>query len=253
VRVTVVGCAGSFPNAESPASCYLIEHDGTRVVLDMGNGSLGALANHVDLTTVDAVLLSHLHLDHCADLGSYYVVRKYHPSAPLPRLAVFGPASAAARMLALYADASAESFGEVFDFQAFASESFTVGALTIEVALMVHPVEAYAIKVQADGKSVVYSGDTGPNEVLWKFARGVDLALFEASFLTDEVAHVAVEAAQIHMTAAQAAELAAEADVQRLVLTHLVAWNDRAETLEEARQYFAGPMSLATSGMVIGL
>jgi hypothetical protein len=99
----------------------------------------------------------------------------------------------------------------------------------------------------------VYSGDTGPNEVLWKFSRGVDLALFEASFLTDEVAHVAVEAAQLHMTAAQAAELAAEADVQRLVLTHLVAWNDRAEILDEARQYFAGPMSLATAGMVIDL
>ena len=83
MQLTVVGCAGSFPSAQSPASCYLLEHDGNRVLLDLGNGSLGALQQHVDLVwpgALDAVLLSHCHIDHCADLGSLYVQRHYGPA-----------------------------------------------------------------------------------------------------------------------------------------------------------------------------
>ena len=70
MRLTVVGCSGSFPGPESAASCYLLEADGFRLVVDMGNGSLGALQRHAPLFGVDAVLLSHLHADHCVDLYS---------------------------------------------------------------------------------------------------------------------------------------------------------------------------------------
>lgn len=88
MRLTVVGCSGSYPGPDSPASCYLLEAEapdetgGTRtwrLLLDLGSGALGALQRYVDPLTVDAVLLSHLHADHCLDLSGYYVLRKYHP------------------------------------------------------------------------------------------------------------------------------------------------------------------------------
>ena len=68
MRLTVVGCSGSFPGPGSPASCYLVEADGFRVLLDLGNGALGALQRHLQARDIDAVLLSHLHADHCIDL-----------------------------------------------------------------------------------------------------------------------------------------------------------------------------------------
>ena len=85
VRLTVIGCSGSYPGPDSPASCYLLEqeHEGRtwRVLMDLGSGALGALQRYVDPLSIDAVLLSHLHADHCLDLCGYYVMRKYHPAA----------------------------------------------------------------------------------------------------------------------------------------------------------------------------
>ena len=106
MRVTVVGCSGSYPGPDSPASCYLIEaeHDGRtwRVVMDLGNGALGALHRYADPLAIDAVLLSHLHADHCLDLCGYHVLRKYHPSGHQPRIPVHGPEGTADRMARAY-------------------------------------------------------------------------------------------------------------------------------------------------------
>ena len=75
MRVTVVGCAGSFPGPDSPASCYLLEAEGFRLLIDLGNGALGVLQRYAGLFDIDAICVSHLHADHCADLGTYWVVR----------------------------------------------------------------------------------------------------------------------------------------------------------------------------------
>ena len=95
MRLTVVGCSGSYPGPESPASCYLVqaEHEGRTwsILLDLGNGALGALHRYVDPLAFDAVFLSHLHADHCIDMTSYYVLRKYHPDGEQPPLPVWGP------------------------------------------------------------------------------------------------------------------------------------------------------------------
>ena len=99
MRLTVVGCSGSFPGPDSAASCYLLEADGFRLVVDMGNGSLGALQRFAPLFGIDAVLLSHLHADHCVDLYSYSVARAYAPAGPQPAIPVYGrpaPASGSA-------------------------------------------------------------------------------------------------------------------------------------------------------------
>ncbi len=77
MKLTVVGCSGSFPSAESACSSYLVEADGFRLLLDMGNGALGELQRHCGLYDLDAIFLSHLHADHCIDMCAYFVARYY--------------------------------------------------------------------------------------------------------------------------------------------------------------------------------
>jgi len=246
VRVTVVGCAGSFPGPSSPSSCYLVEHDGFALVLDLGNGALGALQRYASLDDIDAVALSHLHADHCLDLCSFYVYRRYHPEGPRPRIPVYGPAGTADRMARAYDLPAQPGMNGEFEFRSY-DAPLGIGPFTVTVARVRHPVEAYGLRVEADGRSLVYSGDTGPTPALVDLARGVDVALFEASLLDG------MEMPDVHMTGRQAAELAAQADVGTLVLTHLVPWHDTEVLERQAREAFTGDLRLAASGMTIDL
>ncbi len=246
MRVTVVGCAGSFPGPSSPSSCYLVEHDGFALVLDLGNGALGALQRYASLDDIDAVALSHLHADHCLDLCSFYVYRRYHPEGPRPRIPVYGPAGTADRMARAYDLPAQPGMNGEFEFRSY-DAPLRIGPFTVTVARVRHPVEAYGLRVEADGRSLVYSGDTGPTPALVDLARGVDVALFEASLLDG------MEMPDVHMTGRQAAELAAQADVGTLVLTHLVPWHDTEVLERQAREAFTGDLRLAASGMTIDL
>ncbi|MFM9136169.1 MAG: MBL fold metallo-hydrolase, partial [bacterium] len=122
-----------------------------------------------------------------------------------------------------------------------------IGPFTVTVARVRHPVEAYGLRVEAGGRSVVYSGDTGPTPALVDLARDADVALFEASLLDG------MEMPDVHMTGRQSAELAAQAGVGTLVLTHLVPWHDPAILERQAREAFTGDLRLAASGMTIDL
>jgi len=247
VRVTVVGCAGSFPGPDSPASCYLIEHDGFHLLLDLGNGALGALQRHIRLDQIDAVVLSHLHADHCLDLCGLYVAQRYHPEGPRSPIPVWGPRGTPARMARAYDLPEHPGMSGQFDFPVLESGEHVIGPFTVTAARVNHPVEAYGVRVAAGGQAVVYSGDTGESEALIALARDADVALFEASCLE------ARPAPDVHLTARQAAEHAHAAGVSTLVLTHLVAWNDPAATLAEARAAFGGELLLASSGLTLDI
>ena len=246
MRLTIVGCSGSYPGPESAASCYLLEeqHEGRtwRVLLDLGNGSLGQLHRYADPLEVDAVLVSHLHADHCLDLCGYYVMRKYHPSGPQPRIPVWGPAGTAERMARAYDLPVDPGMTEEFDFRAW-DTPIEVGPFTVEARQVVHPVIAYALRVTAGGRTLVYSGDTGPCDALDDVASSADLLLAEASFETG-----AVNPPDLHMTGADCGRTAARAGVGRLVLTHVPPWHDPAVAEAEARAEWSGPLELARAG-----
>jgi ribonuclease BN (tRNA processing enzyme) len=246
MKLTVVGWAGSFPGPQSPASCYLVEHGDSRILLDLGNGSLGALQRYADIYAVDAVFLSHLHVDHCIDLCSYYVARKYHPDGAHGRIPVFGPAGTADRMAAAYGLAPKPGMHDEFNFMRHDPDPTVVGPFTIETIRVAHPVETYAIKVSAEGRSLVYSGDTGPTDALVSLSRGADLALFEASFVDGPE-----NPAGLHLTGGQAAEHAMRAGVGRLLLTHLVAWNDSEQVRAEAAAVYDGELLVAGNGLQV--
>ncbi|MFD0900956.1 MBL fold metallo-hydrolase [Actinomadura sediminis] len=243
MRVTVIGCSGSYPGPDSPASSYLVEAEGFAMILDLGNGALGSLQRFHSLYEIDAVCISHLHADHCLDLCGYWVARTYRPSGPPPRIPVHGPEGTAARMARAYDLDPDPGMSETFDFRTL-RRTFEIGPFRVTTALMPHPVEAYAFRIEHGGKALAYSGDTGPSDTLVDLARDADLFLCEASFLEGPSLP-----SELHLTAREAAEHAARAEVGRLVLTHLVPWNDADVSLKEAKSGgYGGEIELAQVG-----
>ena len=242
-RLTVIGCSGSLPGPSSSASSYLIEaeHQGDihRVVMDLGSGAIGNLQNHVNPREIDAVLLSHLHPDHCMDMCGYYVMRKYHPEGQMGPVDVFGPNNTREYLARAYGLDDGENMDEQFAFRNWSAEAakpdpVEVGPMQIEVIQVDHPIEAYAIAVSYGPKRLVYTGDTGPNPDLIEFAAGADLLLAEASFIKS-----ANNPEHMHLTGADAGRLAKRAGVGRLLLTHIPPWYERSTVLAEAQNEFA--------------
>jgi len=259
VRLTIVGCSGSFPGPDSPASCYLVEAEGFRLLVDLGSGALGALQRYVSLYEIDAVCVSHLHADHCLDLCDYSVARRFHPDGPRPPVPVYAPPEAALRLgLALGADPAADArpgadpyhgITETFSFTTITQGVSQIGPLRVTAARMNHPVETFGFRLEHRGRSLAYSADTGPTDALPELAAGADVLLCEASFLepADDGAEPLPE--DLHLTGRQAGTCATRAGVGQLVLTHLVPWNDQSRTLDEAGQAFSGALSLAAPGL----
>lgn len=257
--MTIVGCSGSFPGPESPASCYLVEAEGFRLLIDLGSGALGALQRYASLYEIDAVCVSHLHADHCLDLCDFSVARRFHPDGPVPPIPVYGPPQTAVRLgLALGADPVADArpgadpfhgITEIFSFTTITQGTMEIGPLRVTAAHMNHPVETFGFRLEHAGRSLAYSADTGPTDALTGLARDADVLLCEASFVEPVDAGGPALPDDLHLTGQQAGQHAAWAGVGQLVLTHLVPWNDESRTLDEAGQAFSGPLSLAASGL----
>lgn len=248
MKLTIVGCAGSYPNAAGPASSYLVEHEGYSIVMDMGNGALGPLHAHIDPLAVDAVLLSHLHADHFLDMCSYYVLRRYHPAGIPPRIPVYGPPDTNYRMATAYGMPPEPGMVDVFDVRTYPEHEFELGPFTVQVARVYHPVTTYALRLSAGGKTLVFSGDSAPCDALVDIARDADLALFEASYREGDD-----NPTGLHMTPRESAGLAAAAGARRLLLTHIVTWHDNSDALTSARAEFGDAVDLATPGMVVSV
>ena len=235
MRLTVLGCSGSVPGPAAPASSYLLEHDGFRLLLDLGSGAFGALQRHADPADIDAVLLSHLHPDHFLDLCPYVVHRRYATTAALPRLPLLGPPGTHDRVAAAYDPHARGGLHDVFDVGAVQAGERELGPFRLRFARMAHPVEAYAVRVEVAGRSLTYSGDTAPTDALVELARDTDVLLCEASFLDG-----ADSPPGLHLTGREAGEHAAKAGAGRLLVTHVPPWVDAHRVVAEATAAFPG-------------
>lgn len=261
MKLTIVGCSGSFPGPASPASCYLVTaNDGERdwrILLDLGNGSLGALQRYMDLRDIDAVLLTHLHPDHCMDLCGLHVAVHWDPNGwNRDRIKVWGPAETAHRMAVAYGLDPDPGMHEDFEFNSWQSrQPVTIGPFTVTPYPVRHPAdEAYALRVEAagfdaDGKPVVrtltYSGDTDSCPGLEEAAVDADMFLCEAAF--HEGRDDAIDG--VHLTGKRAGAAATAANARRLLLTHLPVWNDANLSVAEARETYAGDLAVAVAGV----
>jgi len=256
VRLRVVGCSGNVPGPASPASCYLVEADdggrAWRVVLDLGSGALGPLQRWCDPREIDAVAITHLHPDHCADLAALHVYLSHHsdgPSGPVTVLAPFGTTS---RLEQLRGSTNPT---ERLDIRAWQSGAAVgVGPLRLVPRSVDHSVPAYAIRVEGPGESgaevavLAYSGDGDLCEGLEQTADGADLLLCEATFTEAEDLPRG-----FHLTGRRAGVLAAESGARALMLTHVPPWTDPNVALTEAETEYDGPISIARAGAALAI
>ncbi|MGA8851005.1 MAG: MBL fold metallo-hydrolase [Aeromicrobium sp.] len=247
MKLTVIGCSGSFPGPDSPASCYLVEapfeNRTFRILLDLGNGAFGALQRHIDPGQIDAVLISHLHADHCFDMAGLFVVSKYHPDGTYPVIPVLAPAGAGEFLATAYGSNDGCSMTEQFDFRPWVDgASMTLGPFTITSALVDHPVESYAMRVGCEDGVLVYSGDTGPTDALVDLAMDADLFLCEASFLES-----GTNPPNLHLTGAEAGDIATRAGAARLLVTHIPAWTSREAVAADVASTWAGAVELVST------
>jgi ribonuclease BN (tRNA processing enzyme) len=246
VKLTVLGSTAGAPSRTNPASGYLVEDGDVSIWMDAGTGTFMELADRVDPGNLDAVVISHTHVDHCSDLFGLYGYLAFGPSGDVP-IKVFVP-QGAAEHLAAFARASDEHiFNMVLDIEEVSpGDAVEVDGVEIRFGEAIHPVPALVTRLDAHGVSLVYSGDTGPGGDLIEMATGANVLLCEASIggVRDERTY------PYHLTAIEAGEVAAWGGVDRLILTHLGALMDPELSLDEASGAFAGVIDYAEVGRV---
>lgn len=245
MQLTVLGCSGTFPGPSAPCSGYLVEHEGYRLVLDLGAGALGSLQRHCDLREVDAVYVTHLHADHCIDLVAYFYARRYHPQGIPPILPVYGPPGTAHRIGAAFEEPPMDGLREVFDFREPGPGVYQLGPFTVTAGLVEHPIECHGLRVEAGGRVLTYSGDTSASDTLVELARDADIFLCESSWPS-----VPTPPPGIHLTGREAGEHATRAGAKRLLLTHIMPFHDPQALLAEAKETYDGHIDVVTPGAV---
>ncbi|WP_431877094.1 MBL fold metallo-hydrolase [Amycolatopsis sacchari] len=241
MRLTILGCSGSVPGPGKAASGYLVEAEGFLLGLDLGNGTFAELQTHHDPFELGALALSHLHPDHCADFGALTVLRRYHPDPPYDvterRLPVHAPENAPDRLAKAYAPNDTElaetDLSDVYEFHALGAGPVEVGPFELRAIPVDHPTEAFGLRISHGGRTLAYTGDTGPCAALDELAEGVDVLLTEATW-TDAPGRPP----GVHLSGRQAGELARRTGAGRLLLTHVAPWSDAAAILAEAKGEF---------------
>ena len=249
--LTVLGCSGSFPGPNAPASGYLVEADDFLLAMDLGNGTFAELHARHDPLLLDALLLSHLHPDHCADVSAMTVVRRYHPDPVrdprVERLPVYAPSEAPTRLAAAYAPDERErhstDLSDVYEFHTLSPDTIYIGPFEVTPVPVVHPCEAFGFRITHGGRTLAYTGDSGLCDSLLDLASGVDVLLAEASWT-----HAEDRPPDLHLSGREAGQVAEHAGVGRLLVTHVPPWSDPNAILDEAVAEFRGDARLVAQG-----
>jgi ribonuclease BN (tRNA processing enzyme) len=247
MRLTVLGSSGTYTTAGSVCSGYLIRTATTTVMVDAGNGSSANLQAEVDLTDLDAIVISHQHADHCVDLiGLHHAVRARGDGAT--GIPLYSPPGVIDLLTELTSREAPYVFEDSFDLQGVqAGDSFTVGDIRFRLFAAIHPVPTLSMRIEAEGRVLTYSADSAGGPVLVEAATGADLFLCEATWQGEQLDHPS----GIHLTAYDAGDVATAAGVGRLMLTHIAGNLDRDVSLAQARTRFDGPIDLAYDRLTV--
>lgn len=237
LSVTVLGASGSYAGPNGACTGFLVQSPGANVWLDAGPGTLANLQRHIRLRELSAIVLTHEHPDHWLEIPVVYAaVRHYERRKPV---LVYGTAGT----LALAEDLC-PALPEAFEWRVIADgDSATIGDQDWTFSRTEHYVETMGTRVDVGERSFAFTADTGPGWGLSRLGRGINLAISESTFLSDGEPD-----AILHLSARQAGSLAAEAGIERLVLSHLAPGQDADAHQLEAEAAFGGAVTIATIG-----
>ena len=244
MKITVVGCFGAYPPPNGATSGYLLEDHDTKVLLDCGSGVIANLQNYIRLAELDAVVFSHYHRDHCADLEcmQYAVMLDLLLEKRQSPLVMWGNADTGSAF-------SLDYEGYCIGMTYAEHTPFVIGELRFTAQANEHDIPSFSLRIEnAAGSCVVYSGDTGYYDRLCDFAAGADWLICECSLYSHQKGQV-----EGHLCASETGQIAAKANVNNLLLTHLPHYGDREELVKEAGVIYPGHIALARSGMVLTL
>jgi ribonuclease BN (tRNA processing enzyme) len=246
MRFTVLGGCGAWPEAGQACSGYLIEHDGFHLVLDLGYATMPRLLEHLAAEDVDAVVVSHGHPDHCADLNPLLRARALRdaPSSPLP---VYAPPGTLDAVLALDRPGMLDA---AYDLREFApGDRVDIGPFQVLTRLLPHWVTNAGIRLTAGDSALAYTGDSGPSPEIVLLSRDADVLLAEASY----VDHVPDDSRDFLSSARQAGQQAADAGVDHLILTHLLPGTVKDAARAAAAASYHGKIDVAAAGLMLNL
>lgn len=245
VRVTVLGCAGSHPGPARACSSYLVEHDGYRVLLDCGNGALSNLLLVQRIRDLDAIVLSHAHPDHWADVVGIILALAYDPSgrAAVP---LYGPGGLDDLLGTLVGDHGLA--GAVTPYTTVrAGDRLELGPFDITLFSANHPVETLASRLVADGQVLAYSADSDCCDDLLDLAQEADLLIADCTW----PASATGLPPNMHMRGADAGRLARAAGVGRLLVSHVWPSYEPEALAAEAAAEFGGRTEAARDLQVL--
>ncbi|WP_226576805.1 MBL fold metallo-hydrolase [Halobacillus litoralis] len=239
MKVTVIGYWGAYPAAGSATSGYLFEKDGFTMLVDCGSGVLSRLQQYKNIESIDAVVLSHYHHDHVADIGplQYACLVKHTLAGTKGNLPIYGHDEVPRKLETL---THQHTKGVAYDPE----KTLEVGPFTIQFQKTQHPVPCYGMRIEEGDNTVVYTADTGYFPEWASFARHADLLITDTNFYKGMDGK-----GPGHMTSTEAASIAAEAQVQELWLSHLPHFGKLTSLLQEAEDVFSGTIRLAEEGL----
>ena len=257
MALTVLGGSAASVGTGQGCAGYLVASDTTRIMLDAGPGTLTQLRRHTDFRTLDAVVISHLHVDHMLDTIAMRFSLAYNPVKADWRVPLWLPPGGIALYDQLAAVFATDDAPEAFFRQVFAvneydpDEPLAIGDLTLTFAPTVHFIDCWAVRLHpADGGDLFYSADTGPAADLAALAAGARVCVIEATTPAGAESSLPFDR-RGHLTATEAGTMAATAGTSTLVLTHMFEEHNPSQSLAEASAVFTGEIVRAVPGVTV--
>ncbi|MGG3803327.1 MBL fold metallo-hydrolase [Metabacillus fastidiosus] len=236
MRLTVIGFWGGYPGANEATSGYLLESGDFRLLIDCGSGVLAQLQNKISVNELDSVILSHYHADHIADVGSlqYAKLISSFINNNQKILPVYGHTYDKEEFAKLTHKNSTNGIGYSPDQQQ------KIGPFTIEFLKTTHPVDCFAMRITDGQATIVYTADSSYQQSFVEFSKDADLLISECNFYAHQDGTNAG-----HMNSLEVGELAKNANVKQVLLTHLPHFGNHEDLVKEAGTVYTGKIELA--------
>lgn len=240
MKLTVIGFWGGYPSKNGASAAYLLEKDGFTLMLDFGSGALSKVQQYIHITDINAVLVSHYHADHIADIGvlQHALLVENYLANKEKIVEIYGHTENEYEFNKLNHD-----FTKAVPYKQ--DEVLKLGPFFIRFLKTKHSVTCYGMRITDGNSTIVYTADSAYQEEWIKFSRDADLLLSDTNFYADQNGEEAG-----HMTSKEVGTIADQANVKEVILTHLPHYGNHEQLITEAAKLYSGKITLAREGLV---